>query len=37
MTFSVVVDRVYSLEKIAEAFAYLELGRAKGKVIVEMV
>jgi NADPH:quinone reductase-like Zn-dependent oxidoreductase len=34
---SVVVDRVYSLEKIAEAFAYLELGRAKGKVIVEMV
>ena len=34
---SVVVDRVYSLEQIAEAFAYLEQGRAKGKVIVEMV
>jgi NADPH:quinone reductase-like Zn-dependent oxidoreductase len=33
----VVVDRVYPLEKIAEAFAYLELGRAKGKVIVEML
>lgn len=33
---SVVVDRVYPLERIAEAFAYLEQGRAKGKVIVEM-
>ena len=32
-----VVDRAYPLEEIAEAFAYLEQGRAKGKVIVEMV
>ena len=34
---NVVVDRAYPLEEIAEAFAYLEQGRAKGKVIVEMV
>jgi alcohol dehydrogenase len=32
----VVVDQVYPLEEIAEAFAYLEQGHAKGKVIVEM-
>jgi NADPH:quinone reductase-like Zn-dependent oxidoreductase len=34
---SVVIDRVYPLERIAEAFTYLEQGHAKGKVIVEMV
>lgn len=32
----VVVDRVYPFEAIEEAFAYLEQGRAKGKVIVTM-
>jgi NADPH:quinone reductase-like Zn-dependent oxidoreductase len=32
----VVVDRVFSFAKIAEAFAYLEGGRAKGKVVVTM-
>jgi len=32
----VVVDRVFSFAKIAEAFAYLEKGRAKGKVVVTM-
>lgn len=34
---NVVVDRVYPLDEIAEAFTYLEQGHAKGKVIVEMV
>ncbi len=32
----VVVDQVFSFAKIAEAFAYLEKGRAKGKVVVTM-
>jgi NADPH:quinone reductase-like Zn-dependent oxidoreductase len=32
----VVVDRVYPFAKIAEAFAYLEKGHAKGKVVVAM-
>lgn len=32
----VVLDRVFSFEHIASAFAYLEQGRAKGKVVVEM-
>jgi NADPH:quinone reductase-like Zn-dependent oxidoreductase len=32
----VVVDRVFEFEKIAEAFAYLEEGHAKGKVVVRM-
>jgi alcohol dehydrogenase len=31
-----VTDRVFPFEQIDEAFAYLEQGRAKGKVIVEM-
>ena len=32
----VVVDRVFLFSQIAEAFAYLELGHAKGKVVVEV-
>ena len=32
----VVVDRVFEFDRIAEAFAYLEQGHAKGKVIVKM-
>jgi alcohol dehydrogenase len=32
----VVVDRVFPFAKIAEAFAYLEQGHAKGKVLVTM-
>jgi NADPH:quinone reductase-like Zn-dependent oxidoreductase len=32
----VVVDQVFPFAKIAEAFAYLEKGRAKGKVVVTM-
>jgi alcohol dehydrogenase len=32
----VTVDRVFPLDQIADAFAYLEQGHAKGKVIVEM-
>jgi NADPH:quinone reductase-like Zn-dependent oxidoreductase len=32
----VVVDQVFSFAEIAEAFAYLEKGRAKGKVVVAM-
>jgi NADPH:quinone reductase-like Zn-dependent oxidoreductase len=32
----VIVDQVFPLEKIGEAFAYLERGRAKGKVVVTM-
>ena len=31
-----VVDRVFPFAEIGEAFAYLETGRAKGKVVVEM-
>ena len=33
----VVVDRVVPFAQISEAFAYLEGGRAKGKVVVQMV
>jgi NADPH:quinone reductase-like Zn-dependent oxidoreductase len=32
----VIVDRVFPFADIASAFAYLEQGRAKGKVVVEM-
>lgn len=32
-----VVDRVFSFDEIADAMAYLESGRAKGKVVVRMV
>lgn len=32
----VVVDRVFPFAKIADAFAYLEQGRAKGKIVVSM-
>lgn len=32
----VVVDRVFPLSEIAQAFAYLESGRAKGKVVVTL-
>lgn len=32
----VIVDRVFPFERIAEAMAYLEQGRAKGKVLVRM-
>lgn len=32
----VVVDRVFPFTQIADAFAYLETGRAKGKIIVSM-
>ena len=31
-----VVDRVYPIESIAEALAYVESGRAKGKVVVRV-
>jgi alcohol dehydrogenase len=31
-----IVDRVFPFGEIAEAFAYLETGRAKGKVVVRM-
>ncbi|WP_413116516.1 NADP-dependent oxidoreductase [Streptomyces sp. CY1] len=31
-----VIDRVFPFEQIADAFAFLEQGRAKGKVVVEM-
>lgn len=31
-----VIDRVFALNNVAEAFAYLESGRAKGKVVVEI-
>jgi len=31
-----VTDRVFPFERIAEAFAYLEQGRAKGKVVVQI-
>ena len=33
----VVVDRTLPFDEIGEAFAYLEQGRAKGKVAVRMV
>jgi NADPH:quinone reductase-like Zn-dependent oxidoreductase len=32
----VMVDRTYPFDRIAEAYAYLESGRAKGKVVVTM-
>jgi alcohol dehydrogenase len=32
-----VIDRVIPFSEIAEAFAYLEAGHAKGKVVVRMV
>jgi NADPH:quinone reductase-like Zn-dependent oxidoreductase len=31
-----VTDRVFPFEQIAEAFAYLEQGHAKGKVVVRL-
>jgi NADPH:quinone reductase-like Zn-dependent oxidoreductase len=31
-----VIDRRYPLAEVAEAMTYLESGRARGKVIVEM-
>jgi NADPH:quinone reductase-like Zn-dependent oxidoreductase len=31
-----VTDRVFPFERIVEAFAYLEQGHAKGKVVVQM-
>ncbi len=31
-----VIDRVFPFDRIADAFAYLEAGRAKGKVVVRM-
>ncbi len=30
----VIIDKVYPLAKISEALAYVESGRAKGKVVV---
>jgi NADPH:quinone reductase-like Zn-dependent oxidoreductase len=33
----VVIDRVFPFARIADAFAYLERGHAKGKVVVQMV
>ncbi|MFD5385761.1 NADP-dependent oxidoreductase [Streptomyces sp. NPDC127074] len=35
-TLETVTDRVFPFEQIAEAFAYLEQGHAKGKVVVQM-
>lgn len=35
-TLRAVTDRVFPFEQIAEGFAYLEQGRAKGKVIIRM-
>jgi alcohol dehydrogenase len=32
----VTVDKVFPFAKVVEALAYLETGRAKGKVVVEM-
>ena len=36
-TLKPVIDRVFPFQDVAEAFAYLESGRAKGKVVVEIV
>jgi NADPH:quinone reductase-like Zn-dependent oxidoreductase len=33
----VVINRVFPFDQISDAFAYLEQGRAKGKVVVQMV
>lgn len=35
-TLEAVVDRTYPFARVADAFAYLEAGRAKGKVVVTM-
>ncbi|WP_406223340.1 zinc-binding dehydrogenase [Streptomyces decoyicus] len=35
-TLKTVTDRVFPFEQIADAFAYLEQGHAKGKVVVQM-
>jgi NADPH:quinone reductase-like Zn-dependent oxidoreductase len=35
-TIKPVVDRVFPFERVKEALAYLETGRAKGKVVVQM-
>jgi len=32
----IVVDRVYPLEQIREAFAYSETGKARGKIIIKI-
>jgi NADPH:quinone reductase-like Zn-dependent oxidoreductase len=32
----VVIDRIFSLEQIREAFAYSETGKARGKVVLTM-
>jgi len=31
-----VIDKIFSFEQAKEALAYLEQGRAKGKVVVQM-
>ncbi len=31
-----VIDRVFPFEQVKEALAYLEKGRARGKVVVQM-
>lgn len=36
-TLEPVIDRVFPFEQVADAFAYLESGRAKGKVVVQIV
>jgi alcohol dehydrogenase len=36
-TLTPVIDRVFPLAEIADAFAYLEAGHAKGKVVVQIV
>jgi len=33
---SPVIDRAYSLNEVPEAIRYLETGRARGKVVIEM-
>jgi NADPH:quinone reductase-like Zn-dependent oxidoreductase len=33
----IMIDRVFSFAHIADAFAYLEQGHAKGKVVVQIV
>jgi NADPH:quinone reductase-like Zn-dependent oxidoreductase len=33
----IVIDRIFPFAQIADAFAYLEQGHAKGKVVVQMV
>ena len=32
----IVVDRVFPLEQIREAFAYSETGRARGKIVLKI-